>query len=355
MGTTLYEFLGTHREAILTRTRANVVARPAPRPTEDEIEGIPLFLDQITAKLRARPAASVAMAESAGRHGADLQRRGFTVAQVVHDYGGICQAVTELAAEENAPISADEFRVFNRCLDEAIAEAVTEFTHERERSQAAHEREHLGELAHELRNAVSAAIVSFEVLRTGKVGLEGNTAGVLSRSLRRLSALIDGSLTEVRLESGTTSLRRIPVRDLIEESAAAASMDAHARGLTLHVEPGEKGVEVQVDRPLFAAALSNLLQNAFKFTAPRSRVSLVVKATAEQVVIEVEDECGGLPPGKEAELFRPFEQHGADRSGLGLGLSIARKSVEANAGELGVRDKPGKGCVFSIALPRATG
>ena len=187
------------------------------------------------------------------------------MAQVVHDYRGVCQAVTELAAEENAPITADEFRVFNRCLDEAIAEAVTEFTHQREHSRAEHERQHLGELAHELRNA---AIVSFEVLRTGKVGLDGNTAGVLSRSLRRLSALIDGALTEVRLESGTTSLRRLPVRELIEESAAAASMDAHA--------------------------------------------------------------------SKEEELFRPFEQRGADRSGLGLGLSIARKSVEASGGKLGV-------------------
>jgi hypothetical protein len=149
-------------------------------------------------------------------------------------------------------------------------------------------------------------------------------------------------------------MERTPVRELIEESAAAATMEASARGLRLHIDAGDVGIDVRVDRPLLAAALANLLQNAFKFTAPQSQVLLAVRATAERVVIEVEDECGGLPPGKAAELFRPFEQRGADRSGLGLGLSITRKSVEANGGKLGVRDMPGKGCVFSIDLPRVT-
>ena len=98
------------------------------------------------------------MADSATRHGADLLGRGFTVAQVVHDYGGVCQAVTELATETNAPISADEFRVFNRCLDDAIAQAVTEFTRQREQSITDEGRERSGELAHELRNALGAAM-----------------------------------------------------------------------------------------------------------------------------------------------------------------------------------------------------
>lgn len=292
------------------------------------------------------------MVESAGRHGKSLLERGFTVAQVVHDYGGVCQAVTELADEMNAPISAEEFRVFNRSLDDAIAEAVTEFTRERERSITNEGREHLGELAHELRNAVGAAIVSFEVLRMGTVGLEGSTAGVLSRSLRRLSALIDGSLTEVRLQSGVRSSERVSMRELLEESAASAAMDANARGLTLQIQTGEAGVDVRVDRQLFAAAVANLLQNAFKFTKPGSNVWLRTSATARRVLVEVEDECGGLPPGKAPELFRPFEQRGADRSGLGLGLSVTRKSIAANGGELRVRDIPGKGCVFGIDLPR---
>jgi signal transduction histidine kinase len=68
--------------------------------------------------------------------------------------------------------------------------------------------------------------------------------------------------------------------------------------------------------------------------------------------LDVEDACGGLPPGKIEELFRPFEQRGADRTGLGLGLSISQQGVEANGGVLRAHDLPGIGCVFTIDLPR---
>jgi signal transduction histidine kinase len=348
----LHDFLATNRQAILARTRAKVAARPTPPATEDELEGIPLFLDQLIDNLRSTPASPASVAGNAARHGAALLKAGLSVAQVVHDYGGVCQAVTELSEEMNAPIGADEFRVFNRCLDDNIAEAVTEYTRRREQSIADEGTERLGELAHELRNAVGAAIVSFEVLRLGKVGLEGSTAGVLSRSLRRLSTLVDCSLTEVRLEAGLRSPEVIHVRELIDEIAVGASMEASARALTFVLAPGERGVDVHADRSMLAASIANLLQNAFKFTRPGSQVSLKVSATAERVLVDIEDSCGGLPPGKVAELFAPFERRGADRTGLGLGLSISRKTIEASGGEIRVRDIPGTGCVFTIDLPR---
>src|SRR6476620_10776216 len=90
---------------------------------------------------------------------------------------------------------------------------------------------------------------------------------------------------------------------------------------------------------------SGTLQNAFKFTRPHTRVSLTTRVTADRVVIEVADECGGLVGGDGEGLFRAFEQRGADRTGLGLGLSISRRGVEASGGELRVRDLPGTGCV----------
>jgi len=68
----------------------------------------------------------------------------------------------------------------------------------------------------------------------------------------------------------------------------------------------------------------------------------------------VKDHGGGLPPGKAEQMFLPFTQFGADKSGLGLGLSIARRSVELNDGVLSVRDIPGVGCIFTISLPRHT-
>ena len=80
---------------------------------------------------------------------------------------------------------------------------------------------------------------------------------------------------------------------------------------------------------------------------------MVLRARAEhgRLLIETEDECGGIPPGK-GDLFRQFgDRRGGDRSGLGLGLSIARKAVRSHAGEISIRNMPGKGCVFVIDLP----
>jgi signal transduction histidine kinase len=95
-----------------------------------------------------------------------------------------------------------------------------------------------------------------------------------------------------------------------------------------------------------------LLQNAFNFTRPASTVTLRVHATAERVLIEVQDQCGGLPT-EVNELFRPFEQRGADRTGLGLGLSFSRWGVEANHGRVYARNVPnGEGCIFTVDLPR---
>ena len=355
----LHEFLTLHREEIIARTRVKVATRTAPRPTAAELEnGVPLFLDQLAETLRweqetpARPT-SVQMAESAARHGGELRQAGFTVAQVVHDYGDVCQAVTELAIELQLPISADEFKTLNRCLDEAIAQAVTEFARQRELSISDKETERLGFFAHELRNLLGNAILAFEVLKSGTVGIGGSTGGILGQNLIALRDLIDRSLAEVRLEAGLHRREHVALTQLMEEVEVAATIEAKARRLRLTVTPVEPGVAIDVDRQLIAAALANLLQNAFKFSRPKGHVVLRTDTATDEgrVLIEVEDECGGLPPGKAEDLFRPFEQRSADRSGLGLGLAIARESVETNGGEIRARNLPGRGCIFTIDLP----
>ena len=212
--------------------------------------------------------------------------------------------------------------------------------------------ERLGNLAHELRNALGAAMLSFQTLKMGRVGVDGSTAAVLGRSLRTLARLIDSSVAQVRLESESLMIERVSMHQFIEEVEVAAAMEASARNLALAVTPVVPDIDIAVDRQLLAGAVTNLLQNAFKYTRPGGRVSLKASSTDRRVLIEVEDECGGLPPGKAEELFRPFEQRSSDRTGLGLGLSISRRSVEAIGGELRVRDVPGVGCVFTVDLPR---
>ena len=349
----LFEFLSANRDAIIARTRAKVAARSAPRATEEELKsGIPLFLDQLIAALAVSDGPIDSMADSAGEHGRERLAGGFTVAQVVHDYGEVFQSITELAGETNAPINAAEYQALHRCLDEAIAQAVTGYSSRREQAISDLETERLGALSHELRNALGAAMLSFQTLRAGSVGIGGSTAALLGRSLTRLSTLVESSMAHVRLDSGKRASERVSVRDFVEDVEVGASMEANAQGLTLSVRRAERGVDVVIDRQLLSAAVGNLLQNAFKFTRPHGHVSLMTFWTADRVLIDVADECGGLPPGDTETLFRPFEQRGENRSGLGLGLSISRRSIEADGGSLRVRDIPGVGCVFTVDLPR---
>ena len=356
----LHEFVSLHREEIIARCRTRVAARSIPPPTESELnQGVPMFLDQLQDALRSGTIGGAEIGRSASQHGHALLLQGFAVSQVVHDYGDICQTITALAIETNAPISTDDFRTLNRCLDEAIASAVTMYAHE---SLQAHsekttdrDNEQLRFVVHELRNLVNTAVVAFEVLKSGNVGVGGSTGAVLNRSLIGLRDLIARSLDDVRSAKAVKDRKQIIVSEFIEEIGAAATLEANARKLTLMVPPVPEGVAIEADQPVLAAVIGNLLQNAFKFTRPQTIVTLRVSAGADRVLIEVEDECGGLPGAEKAnELTASFEQRGSDRTGLGIGLAFSRWGVAANGGRLYARNMPGEGCVFTVDLPRST-
>ena len=179
----LHEFLTSHREELTKRCREKVANRASPLATPDEIDhGIPFFLDQLIRTLKveqtAYPMESRRVSGAAGggnqglselgdvaaQHGGDLMRRGFTVEQVVHDYGDLCQSITDLAFELSEPVEVDEFRTLNRCLDNAIAMAVTEFNYQRDfvlaDQQAQALNVQIGFFAHELRNYLNTATLA---------------------------------------------------------------------------------------------------------------------------------------------------------------------------------------------------
>jgi signal transduction histidine kinase len=372
----LHQFLTANRTDLIERCRFKVTQRSAPRVTHAELtHGIPLFLDQLIRTLQAEQTSdpmssrkvsgrsgggSMEKSElgaTAALHGRELMQHGFTVEQVVHDYGDLCQAITDLAFERQARIETDEFRTLNRCLDNAIAEAVTEFSYQRysvltnDGVQALNER--LGFLAHELRNLLHTAALAFTAMKLGNVGMNGATGAVLERSLIGLRTLVDRSLADVRVAAGMLPRHEIvSLSDFISEVGVTASLEASARGCTFSVSHVDDGLAVDVDRDMLLSAIGNLLQNAFKFTKPHTEVSLSARAVADRILIEVEDHCGGLPAGGTEKMFLPFTQGSADKSGLGLGLAICQRSVEANNGILHVRDLPASGCVFTIDLPR---
>lgn len=141
-------------------------------------------------------------------------------------------------------------------------------------------------------------------------------------------------------------------RPLIADAKTGADLEATARGCLLTVPEVDGSLGIEVNRDLMLAALMNLLHNAFKFTHPHTEVTLEAYAVGERILIDVRDHCGGLPAGNAEKMFTPFTQRSGDRSGMGLGLTIARKSVEADGGTLSVRNVPGTGCIFTIDLPR---
>ena len=288
--------------------------------------------------------------------GRDLLEQGFTLEQVVRSYGDVCQVVTSLAFETSAPIAVDEFRTLNRCLDNAIAGAVTEYTRQSASTNGLGTETwstRLGPLAHELRNHLQTATLVVAAIKTGNVGISGATGAVLDRSLLGMRALIDHALAEVRVTARMPPRREaIKLAQFLGNLEVSASFDALARGTPFTVAPVADNIAVYAEPEMLAAAVGNLLQNAFKFTKHHTEVWLRAHILDDRVLIEVEDRCGGLPDGAVEAMFLPFAQNGDDRSGLGLGLDISRRSVEANGGVLTVRNVPGTGCIFTIDLPR---
>jgi hypothetical protein len=191
-----------------------VGGRSEPKATADELaHGIPTFLDQLIETLtleqalesqnsplsvrNARGEVASNVGTTAALHGRDLFHEGFTIEQVVRDYGDVCQAVTNLAFETGAQISVDEFRTFNRCLDNAIAGAVSEYTRHRPASNTGNLQTSdslLKPLAQELRSHLHTAILAVTAMKAGSVGTGGATAAVLDQSLMEMRNIIERTL-----------------------------------------------------------------------------------------------------------------------------------------------------------------
>jgi hypothetical protein len=180
----LATFIGEHRNDLIGRCRGKVAERSSPPPSQTEPDyGVPLLLIQLAKELRSGPAHTDEISGTARAHGRQLLQRGFTIDQVVRDYGDVCQSITEMAVETETAISPDDFRTLNRCLDDAIAGAVTEFAKDQDIG-----RDHESS---ELWSLVNSASAAFEALQSGSVGVSGATGAVLRRSLENLRVFVD--------------------------------------------------------------------------------------------------------------------------------------------------------------------
>ena len=304
----LHEFLTVHRDEIITRTREKLTDRPWPLASTSELEnGVSLFLDQVSRALESdaegTPVSETAIAASATQHGRELLSMGFNVSQVVHDYGDICQAITELVIERQALITPREFHHLNRCLDSAIAQAVTEHARVTALARASEETERTAQLAHEIRDLLNTAVFAFEALKRGTVAINGSTGAVLGRSLLALRDLIASTMSDIRLTANHQHRERISAKSFCDSIALAARLNADCRGVEFTAHPVAPEPVLHVDPQLLGSAVMNLLNNAFKFTRVGGQVVLRTFQHGDRFRIEVEDECGGILE-HQGDLFR---------------------------------------------------
>ena len=383
----LYEFLLKNQEAILGMTEKKTLELAGIRPTSKQLkQGLPIFYRQLVEVLRHEQAPTPSseidrdamanaahdtdeqamavaagrpdeaeLAKAAGAHGTELLRLGYTLSHVVHAYGAMCQSITELATKKDVSITPNEFHDLNRCLDIAIAGAVTEYQSHRNSIEVSREVEHLGFLAHELRNSLTSVNVSIQLIKRGTVGFGGSTGHVLDKGLKRIEDLVDRSLTEVRLRvDPKVHVESVHLLQLVDQIVVSAEIEAQSRDQTLEIKI-DPNLVFEADQQLFYSALSNLIQNALKYTHVGGKIQVRASLVGQNIVVEVEDECGGLLSDATAELFKPYVQQNGNRKGLGLGLTIAQRAIVLNQGMIEARNLPGKGCIFKITLPKTAG
>jgi signal transduction histidine kinase len=379
----LYDFLEKNQNEILEMTEKKSLALAGDRHSSEQLKlGLPIFFNQLKnvlslkgaensnitndknkekaasnnnepamAKAEGHPS-EINLAKSAGDHGIELLRLGYTLSHVVHAYGSMCQSITELAILKNEVITATEFHDLNRCLDTAIAGAVTSYEEHQNININNQEVEHLGFLAHELRNALTSVNFAIQLIKTGTVGFSGSTGQVLDRGLKRIETLIDRSLTEVRLNIDPKLITAKEfLFQLVEQILVTSNIEAKNKNQKI-ITKIDVTLIIEADQQLFHSALSNIIQNAIKYTPEGGTIQIRGFLDNEHIVIEVEDQCGGLK-NTNMDLFKPYMQQNENRKGLGLGLTIAQKAMTLNRGTINVRNLPDLGCIFKITMPSA--
>jgi signal transduction histidine kinase len=357
MAVGLSEFIRRHRERIVAAWSAKVreeVLRTA-LSQEQLRDALLLFLDEVIEALGHSGAALAQSGHSAvaRAHGRQRHTLRHHISEVVREYGLLFECIVTLAREADTQLEPEQWLELSRCLYAGAAEAVDEFA-EKSRTERRHaDFEAFAFLAHEIRNPLSTARLSWELL-SGSGTAVGPGAERLGRSLERLGELVDYALTHSRLEmigeGAPLHRERLSLAQLLRDAAEDCAAQAEHKGIELQIE-APLGAELSADARLLRSALSNLVRNAVKFTHRGGKIQLRGRLEQGSALFEIEDQCGGLPPERSERLFESFIQAGPERSGFGLGLAIVRQAVEAHRGTVEVRSRPGSGCVFALELP----
>jgi signal transduction histidine kinase len=347
-------FITEHRDALLQHCLTRLRAAHPERADAELIDNLPRFFDELLRALDED--IGLPMVRAAGHtpeaasHGRQRRAAGFDITAVSSDYGLFSDAVGEVASQLGMVFEPREYQVLNACVDGSIAAALEDYWAAARDESEQRTTEMIGFLVHELRNANAAARMAFSALRESHVGVHGKTGDILDRNLDRIDYLIGNAFAGIKLRGGLTpdseelDLLRI-VRQVLQSVTVTRGIQIDFLGPVDAVVIG--------DEHLLISAIHNLVQNAVKYTRDNGRIEVHIHVEPTSCVVTVADECGGLPVSDPEALFRPFVR-GRDRTGIGLGLAIAREAVRAHRGDIRVIDRPGIGCVFEVKLPRPT-
>jgi signal transduction histidine kinase len=353
----LHDVLASRRAEVIDRWKAEVQGTLAPESLAhiELVDHLPDFIREVMVALRARAGLTVEGAgikETAAGHGAQRLRLGFSLESVVREYGAVRHAIWETARHAGAEVTLEDTQVLADSIISGIASAVSEYARQRDAELLRLANEHFAFIAHELRSPLTSATMTLGLLKkSGRLPENDRGVASLTRGLQRATDLIEHTLEVARVASGI-DLRKewTTLEELFRDAELAAEPEAETRGIKLVVRV-ERDRRLSVDVRLVQSALINLLRNGVKYTQPETTVELRGRVEDGRATIEIEDQCGGLPPGRVEEAFAPFVRLQGKQSGFGLGLAIAKQAVDARGGSIRVQNVPGKGCMFVLELP----
>jgi len=222
-------------------------------------------------------------------------------------------------------------------------------------------RQVVGMFAHDLKTPVVAVAGLLRRLGQGKVGELGEAQAAyvetITREIARLEKLINNFLDYVRLDLHiiTPLSSAIQVEKECQEILTQLQPLADAKGIDLQAAFPKALIVLQADPLLLQRALSNLVENAIKYSPPQSLIVLEVRDLGTEVQFSVKDQGPGIAPPDQEHLFELlFRGQSAGREGgLGLGLAIVKRIIDAHGGRIWVESSEGTGATFHFVLPQS--
>jgi signal transduction histidine kinase len=346
----LADYVEANKDRLIERWKRMAVERLSLVLEESTlVDHLPEFLDELVAAAR-DPLQCWPDLQSAREHGRHRMQVGVDLGGLTVEMALVTEALLTLADEDRETLSCADMRLLSRIIGQGTAASVNEYIVLRDRQFASQAARHFSFIAHEIRNPLHNAKLASMMLISCSEAQRQHYVIRLDRALTQLSELVDNSLVQARLlGQPTLDVAQHDVLDLLEAARTDVAAHAEARGLTVTVEA--QRFVIEGDRKLLVSALTNLLQNAVKFTHEGGSIRLRARPVDDHALFEIEDQCGGMPEDVPERLFQPFVQASPDKRGFGLGLAIVKQAVNAHHGAVRVANRPGQGCTFVLDLP----